>query len=55
MFWFIIPVIVLILLVAIISWIVASNARRRAESEGNAGETVYGSNNQRKSPDAPPA
>jgi hypothetical protein len=55
MYWFIIPAIVLVLLIAIVSWIVASNARRRAETQGTAGETVYDSNNQRKSPDAPPA
>lgn len=53
MYWFILPVVILILLVGIVVWIVASNSRRRKELE-DRGQTHDLPPN-RKSPDAPPA
>ncbi|HMJ89002.1 MAG TPA: hypothetical protein VK530_04265 [Candidatus Acidoferrum sp.] len=55
MSWFIVPVILLVLLIGTIAWIVAANARRRGNEGRQSGEKIYDRNEQRKSPNAPPA
>lgn len=56
MFWFIIPVIVVAVIVAIAVWVIAANVRRRGgDGVPEPGQTVYDADEQKKSPDAPPA
>jgi len=56
MFWFYIPLFIIVLIIAATVGIYAAVARRRGGSGGRVpGQTVYDAEEQRKSPDAPPA
>jgi len=56
MFWFFIPLLIVVALIVIIVWIVAADARRRGgDGVRTPGQTVYDRDEQKKSPDAPPA
>ena len=56
MFWFFIPVLVIVAIIAICVAIYASKSRRDGGSGvREPGETVYDRDQQRKTPDAPPA
>ena len=55
MFWFIVPLIIVVAIIAITVWIMAVAAKRKGgDGMRVPGRTVY-DENEKKSPDAPPA
>ena len=56
MFWFLVPVVVVVAIIAISVWIIAANVRRRGgEGTVKPGRTIYDRDEEKNSPETPPA
>lgn len=56
MFWFFVPLVIVVAIIAISFWIIAANARRRGgDGVRTPGQTVYDRDDQKESPNTPPA
>jgi hypothetical protein len=56
MFWFLVPVVIVVAIVVVSVWIIAANVRRRGgDGVRTPGQTIYERDEPRKPQNAPPA